>query len=129
MKQIRKLVEFSTIKKARLKVGVDLMHGCGRGYLDALLQEAGGTADGAARRPGTDVRGTSAGSSAQHLGELRQLAHAGQIRLGLATDGDADRFGVVDANGDWLTPNQVLALTLYHLAKNRGWRERRSARS
>ena len=34
---------------------------------------------------------------------------------------DADRFGVVDKDGTWLTPNQILALTLYHLKKNRGW--------
>src|SRR5208282_550332 len=33
-----------------------------------------------------------------------------------------DRFGVVDADGTWLTPNQVLALALYHLVKNRGWK-------
>jgi len=39
----------------------------------------------------------------------------------VGVDGDADRFGVVDAEGTWLTPNQVLTLTLYHLKKNRGW--------
>ncbi len=36
-------------------------------------------------------------------------------------DGDADRFGIVDKDGTWLTPNQVLVLALYHLRKNRGW--------
>ena len=60
--------------------------------------------------------------SAEHLGELRKFIRAGHARLGLATDGDADRFGVVDADGTWITPNQVLALTLYHLAKHRGWK-------
>ncbi|MCX6895241.1 MAG: hypothetical protein NTZ16_07040 [Verrucomicrobia bacterium] len=41
--------------------------------------------------------------------------------MGLGLDGDADRFGIVDKDGTWLTPNQILALTLYHLKKNRGW--------
>jgi phosphomannomutase len=41
--------------------------------------------------------------------------------MGLGLDGDADRFGIVDKDGTWLTPNQVLALALYHLKKNRGW--------
>jgi phosphomannomutase len=41
--------------------------------------------------------------------------------MGLGLDGDADRFGVVDKSGAWLTPNQILTLTLYHLKKNRGW--------
>ena len=99
-RQIRKLVEFSTIKKARLKMGVDLMHGCGRGYLDALLREAGARLTVLHGDPESDVRGTSAGAEPpQHLAELRQLARAGKVRLGLATDGDADRFGVVDADG------------------------------
>jgi phosphomannomutase len=58
----------------------------------------------------------------RNLGELRAFVRAGHACLGLATDGDADRFGVVDADGTWITPNQVLALTLYHLAKHRGWK-------
>ena len=41
--------------------------------------------------------------------------------LALGLDGDADRFGVVDKDGTWLTPKQILALTLYHLKKNRRW--------
>src|SRR5205814_9312857 len=45
----------------------------------------------------------------------------GKAQLGLGLDGDADRFGIVDQDGAWLTPNQVLALALYHLKTNRGW--------
>src|SRR5439155_6564032 len=44
-----------------------------------------------------------------------------KAQIGLGLDGDADRFGIVDKSGAWLTPNQVLALALYHLKKNRGW--------
>jgi phosphomannomutase len=39
----------------------------------------------------------------------------------LVWTGDADRFGIVDKDGTWLTPNQILTLALYHLKKNRGW--------
>jgi len=42
-------------------------------------------------------------------------------QMGLGLDGDADRFGIVDKDGTWLTPNQILALALYHLKKKRGW--------
>ncbi len=49
------------------------------------------------------------------------MSAAGKAQLGLGLDGDADRFGIVDKDGTWLTPNQVLALALYHLKKNRGW--------
>src|SRR5436853_2142874 len=53
--------------------------------------------------------------------QASQFVRRGKARLGLGLDGDADRFGIVDQDGAWLTPNQILALTLYHLKKNRGW--------
>jgi phosphoglucomutase len=120
--QIRKLVEFSTIKKARLKVAVDLMHGCGHGYLDTLLKEAGAALTVLHEDPNPLFGGHPPEPSATHLAEMTRLARAGKVRLGLATDGDGDRFGVIDSDGTWITPNQVLALTLYHLAKHRGWK-------
>jgi len=121
-RQIRKLADFSAIKKARLKVAVDLMHGCGHGYLDALLHEAGARLTVFHADLNPLFGGHPPEPSAERLGELRRIVRAGHARLGLATDGDADRFGIVDADGTWLTPNQVLALTLYHLAKHRGWK-------
>ena len=59
--------------------------------------------------------------SAEHLPEVIKTIRSGKAQLGLSTDGDADRFGVVDKDGTFMTPNQILALTLYHLKKNRGW--------
>jgi alpha-D-glucose phosphate-specific phosphoglucomutase len=122
LKQIRKLADFSAIKKARLKVAVDLMHGCGRGYLDTLLQEAGSRLTVLHGDLNPLFGGHPPEPSAAHLTELIKFVRAGHARLGLATDGDADRFGVVDSDGTWITPNQILALTLYHLAKHRGWK-------
>src|SRR6266498_3441615 len=52
---------------------------------------------------------------------VRDSIRRRQADIGLGLDGDADRFGIVDKDGAWLTPNQILALTLYHLRKNRGW--------
>ncbi len=55
------------------------------------------------------------------MAEVRKFVRSGKAQLGLGLDGDADRFGIVDKDGTWLTPNQVLALALYHLKKNRRW--------
>src|SRR5438876_7179421 len=55
------------------------------------------------------------------MAEVSRFVRSGKAQLGLGLDGDADRFGIVDKDGAWLTPNQILALTLYHLKKNRGW--------
>jgi len=121
-KRIKKLADFSVIRKGRLKIAVDLMHGCGRGYLDTLLREAGANLIVFHDDLDAFFGGHPPEPSAAHLDEVRKVLRAGKARLGLATDGDADRFGVVDADGTWLTPNQVLALALYHLVKNRGWK-------
>ncbi|MDB6028293.1 MAG: phosphoglucomutase/phosphomannomutase family protein [Verrucomicrobiales bacterium] len=121
VKQIKKLVDFKTLKKAKLKIAVDLMHGCGRGYLDTLLAETGAKLTVFHADLNPLFGGHPPEPSADHLDEVKAAIRTGKAQLGLATDGDADRFGVVDKDGTWMTPNQILALTLYHLKKNRGW--------
>ncbi|MBI3853030.1 MAG: phosphoglucomutase/phosphomannomutase family protein [Verrucomicrobia bacterium] len=120
-KQLRKLVDFSVIKKARLKVAVELMYGTGRGYLDTLLAEAGASVTRFHDEPNPLFGGHHPEPNAEGMAEVSRLVRSGKVQIGLGLDGDADRFGIVDKNGTWLTPNQILALTLYHLKKNRGW--------
>lgn len=120
-KQIRKLIDFGAIKKGKLKIGVQLMYGTGRGYLDDLLEEAGATVFKFNDQPNPLFGGHHPEPNAEGMHEVSQLIKSGKATLGLGLDGDADRFGIVDADGTWLTPNQILALALYHLKKNRKW--------
>jgi len=120
-KQIKKLVNLAAIKKAKLSVAVDVMYGCGRGYLDTLLKEAGAKLTVFHDYLDPLFGGFPPEPKAEHLIDVRKTVRAHKAQLGLGTDGDADRFGIVDQDGTWLTPNQVLTLTLYHLKKNRGW--------
>jgi phosphoglucomutase len=120
--QCRGLVDLAAIRRARLRVVVDVMYGPARGYLDRLLEEAGcevtllhGTRD-------VTFGGHPPEPAEQHLGELIQTVRATGAHLGLATDGDADRFGVVDRDGTVIAPNPILALVLRHLLRHRGWR-------
>ena len=121
-KQLRKLIDFATIKKAKLKLALEFMYGTGRGYLDTLLEE-----DGGARllRFHDELNPSFGGHhpepNAEGMSEVRAAILRGEATLGLGLDGDADRFGIVDRDGTWLTPNQILALALYHLKHNRGW--------
>jgi phosphomannomutase len=119
--QIRKLVDFATLRKAKLKVAVECMYGTGRGYLDTLLEEAGANVTVFHAEPNPLFGGLHPEPNAEGMADVRAAIRRGQATLGLGLDGDADRFGIVDKNGDWLTPNKILALTLYHLKKNRGW--------
>ena len=120
-KQLRRLVDFAAIRKARLKVAVELMYGTGRGYLDRLLEGAGVKVIRFHDELNPLFGGHHPEPNAEGMREVSKLVRAGKAHLGLGLDGDADRFGIVDKSGAWLTPNQVLALALYHLKKNRGW--------
>jgi phosphoglucomutase len=120
-KQLRKLVDFATIRKAKLKVVVELMYGTGRGYLDKLLQDAGASVTVFHNELDPLFGGQHPEPNAEGMAEVSRFVRSGKAQLGLGLDGDADRFGIVDKDGAWLTPNQVLALALYHLKKNRGW--------
>lgn len=120
-KQLRKLVDFAAIKKARLKIAVELMYGTGRGYLDSLLADAGAKATVFHNELNPLFGGHHPEPNAEGMSEVSRFVRSGKAQIGLGLDGDADRFGIVDKNGTWLTPNQVLALALYHLKQNRGW--------
>jgi alpha-D-glucose phosphate-specific phosphoglucomutase len=118
----RGLVDLGAIRRARLRVVVDVMHGPARGYLDRLLEEAG--CEVVLLHGERDVLfgGHPPEPAEEYLGETIAAVHAHGAQLGLATDGDADRFGVVDGDGTVLAPNPVLAIVLRHLLRHRGWR-------
>ena len=56
------------------------------------------------------------------LEDLREKMRATGAQIGIATDGDADRFGIVDADGTFLQPNYVIALLFDYLVESRGWK-------
>ena len=120
-KQLNKLLNFATIRKAKLKIAVELMYGTGRGYLDALLERSGAKITVFHNELNPLFGGHPPEPDAQGMAEVSKFVRSGKAEIGLGLDGDADRFGIVDKDGTWLTPNQVLALALYHLKKNRGW--------
>jgi alpha-D-glucose phosphate-specific phosphoglucomutase len=120
-KQLRKLVDFAALKKAKLKVAVELEYGTGRGYLDTLLESVGAKVTVFHGEINPLFGGHHPEPNAAGMADVSKFVRSGKAQLGLGLDGDADRFGIVDKDGTWLTPNQILALTLYHLKKNRGW--------
>jgi alpha-D-glucose phosphate-specific phosphoglucomutase len=120
-KQIRKLIHFNAIKRARMKIAVELMYGTGHGYLDTLLENAGARLKVFHNELNPLFGGHHPEPNGEGMTEVSKFVRSGNAGIGLVLDGDADRFGIVDKDGTWLTPNQVLALALYHLKKNRRW--------
>ena len=120
-KQLHKLVNFTVLKKAKLKVAVDISYGTAHGYLDVLLEKAGAKVTLFHNELNPLFGGHHPEPNAEGMADAAKFVRSGKAPIGLGTDGDADRFGVVDKDGRWLTPNQILALALYHLKKNCGW--------
>jgi phosphoglucomutase len=122
LKRIKELVDLSAIKKAKLQVAADLMYGTGRDYLDNILDEAECKVTVLHNWRDVLFGGASPEPALKNLGEMLKIMKAGKYNLGLGTDGDADRFGIIDSDGTFIQPNQVLALLANYLIKSRGWR-------
>jgi phosphoglucomutase len=121
LKRLDELVQFETLRKAKSTFVVDALHGCGAGYLDRTLSDHGVTVH--ARRTERDCLfdGTGPDVSEENLAPLRKAVIDSRATAGLATDGDADRFGIVDRDGTWIQPNLILALVYDYLVETRKW--------
>ena len=119
---IRKKIDFDVIRKAKLRVAADLLYGTGRGYLDSALQDAGCALTAIHGNRDPLFGGHAPEPSEENLAELAGMMKKGKFDIGLSVDGDADRFGVLDADGTYINPNQVLALVLDYLCRTRGWK-------
>ena len=98
-KQLRKLVNFAAIRKAKLKVAVELMYGTGRGYLDLLLEEAGSKVTTFHNELNPLFGGHHPEPNAEGMADVSRFVRSRKAQLGLGLDGDADRFGIVDQDG------------------------------
>jgi phosphoglucomutase len=121
LKRLGETIDLAVIKKSKMKVAFDPMWGAARGYSDDLLRGAG--IEVATVHDYRDVLfGGHAPEPDDHLlEELRKKMRETGARIGIATDGDADRFGIVDADGTFLQPNYIIALLFDYLVESRGW--------
>jgi len=122
LRRLSELVELSAIKKAGLKIVFDPFWGAARGYSDTLLREAG--IQVATVHDTRDVLfGGDAPEPDDHLlVECKMKMRETGAHIGIATDGDADRFGILDADGTFLQPNYIIALLFDYLVETRGWK-------
>ena len=119
---LQETVNVKAIRKAGLRVAFDPLWGAARDYPDALLREEG--VEVATVHDYRDVLfGGHAPEPDDHLLEdLRKKMRETKAHIGIATDGDADRFGIVDADGTFFQPNYIIALLFDYLVESRGWK-------
>ncbi len=120
MKFIYNLLNVDKIRSAKLKVKYDALFSTSRGYLDEVLEHCGCELESFNTHRDVLFGGGMPEPKGEQLVGLVEAVKKDKAALGLATDGDSDRFGVVDELGNVLTPNTVLLLLARHLMKNKG---------
>ena len=122
MEHVGELVDLEALRAAGLRVVIDSMYGAAIGWLSQVL--AGGATQvqelHGERNP--LFPGLQPEPIARHLGALIDAVRETGADVGLATDGDGDRVGVIDEKGEFVNQHQVFALLAYYLLEVRGQR-------
>jgi len=122
LKRLAELVDLKAIAKSGIKVVFDPFWGAGRGYSCHILREAGVKVDTVHDYRDVLFGGHAPEPDGELLDKARErMKHMGAA-IGIATDGDADRFGILDEDGTFIQPNYVIALLFDYLVETRGWR-------
>ena len=120
--RLRDIVDLDVIRKASLRVAYDPLWGAARSYPDRLLREAGITVSTVHDSRDVLFGGHAPEPDDHLLDSLRQQMRESGAHIGISTDGDADRFGILDQDGTFLQPNYVIALLFDYLVESRGWK-------
>lgn len=119
LKALEQKVDFDVIGKLG-QVALNPLYGTGRGYLDEPLRKRGIPYAIINDRPDPYFGGHPPEPSEAHIPDFISLVkNDPDIQLGIATDGDADRFGILDADGSFIEPNYIIALLLDYLIRVR----------
>jgi alpha-D-glucose phosphate-specific phosphoglucomutase len=116
------LVDLDIISSGELRVVADGMYGSGRGAIGEMLTRGRTRVHNIRHEMNPGFGGIHPEPIVKHLGLLMSTIQAGHWQVGLATDGDADRIGAVDANGNFVDPHRIFALVLRYLLDKRGLR-------
>ncbi len=121
LKALEHHVDCDRIRNGRIRVVFDPLFGTTRNYLDEFLRRAGAKMAVLHHWRDPYFGGFRPEPTHETLQELKDTVCREGAHLGLATDGDGDRFGVVDADGTFIQANDLLAVLLDYLIKSRQW--------
>ena len=119
---IHQLIDGEVIRKANLNIICNPMFGAGIGYTSKILESLGCKVKAINNHRDPLFGGSMPEPTMSNMKDLIAAMNEEKADLGLATDGDADRFGVIDSKGNYISPNQVIYLLQYYLMKTRDWK-------
>jgi phosphoglucomutase len=117
--ELRTKVDIDAIRKSGLRIAIDSLYGTSRDYLDYFLLEADVEMKIIHNYRDPYFGGFSPECNEKNLSELRRVVTDEKYDLGLATDGDADRFGIIDDRNRFVAPNTIIALLSVYLKRYR----------
>ena len=119
LKDIQKKIDFEAIRKSGIKIGVDLLYGTSREYLDEILEENHIPIEELHGYIDPYFGGITPSCRGEDLWELRKVIKEKNCHLGISTDSDGDRFGILNEKGQFMDPDLVLALLLEYSVKEK----------
>ncbi len=118
LNQFRNFVNIDLIRKRGFKIVVDPLYGAGTGYFPRLL---GDSVEEIHNKDDITFGGINPEPIPPNINELISMMRAGGHDIGLITDGDADRAGAVDENGNYITTHEIFSLLIKHVVENKKW--------
>lgn len=116
------MIDVESIKERHLNVLLDPMHGVSRTCLQTVLLTCRCSIDVINDRHDTLFGGHLPSPSSATLHKLADMVVERGYDIGIATDGDADRLGIIDEKGNFIHPNDILVLLYYYLLQYKGWK-------
>ena len=116
---LEKLINVRALKKAKLKIAVDPLFGSAKNYFRPFLEKHGVTVEGIHENNDELFGGTTPNAGPVSLKELAELVTRKKMHLGIACNSDCDKFGLIDSDGTWVSPNEIAPMILDHLVRNK----------
>lgn len=117
---ISRLVDINVIRDAGLSIAVDSMHGTGTGVIKRVLQGGKSSVTELRGEPNPAFPGMKQPEPiGENLSQLSRLIVSSDFDVGIATDGDADRLGIIDETGNYMTTLEVFSMLFHHLKLRR----------
>jgi alpha-D-glucose phosphate-specific phosphoglucomutase len=117
---LSELIDLDKISEREINIVADSMYGAGRGAFATILSRTRSKVSEIRGQMNPGFGGIHPEPIMKHLNDLSAALHRERADVGLATDGDADRIGAMDARGNFVDPHHIIALSLRHMIQNKG---------
>lgn len=118
---IKSLIDFDAIRKLKSKIIFDGLYAASIGYFDEILRTENIPFESLHMYHDINFGGGMPEPKPKYLQELISKVKEYDRAVGFANDGDSDRFGVINEKGEYVSPNEIIAMLLIHLKKNKNY--------